>query len=157
MKFLSINNYTNIFIIKLLVYIQLSINKFLNILFTIYLWTRGTQQKNTIVTPKINYHTLHSPLLMKSFNVCPQSCVHLILISFQQNGVNFTFREAINIGLVSLHRFCNNLYPTCPNHNIMKILWCSINKKLSSHKIFNCIHLSVHLFVHYDGVIFTIL
>jgi hypothetical protein len=74
-----------------------------------------------------------------------------VLISFQQNGVNFSFREAINTWLISLHRFLNNIFSTCPNHNIMKILRCSINKKLSSHNFFNCIHLSLHLFVHYDG------
>jgi hypothetical protein len=119
-------------------------------LFTICLWTQSTQQNNTIVTPKLSHNTLHSPLLMRSFNVCPQWCVHLVLISFQQNGVNFTFREVINTRFISLHIFFNNLFPTCPNHNIMKILWCFIIKKLPSHKNFNCIHLSLHLFIHYD-------
>jgi hypothetical protein len=117
---------------------------------------KGCLTKNTIVTPKVNHHALHSPLLMRSFNVCPQSCVHLVLIYFQQNGVNFTFREAINTWLVSLHRFFNNLLPTCPSHKIMKILWCSIIKILPSHNFFNCIHLSLHLFVHYDGGWFSL-
>jgi hypothetical protein len=61
MNFLSINNYTNNFIMKLLVYIQIPINKFKNILLTMCLSTRATQQKNTIVTLKVSHHTLHSP------------------------------------------------------------------------------------------------
>jgi hypothetical protein len=45
----------------MLVYIQLPINKFKYILLTMCLSTRGTQQKNTIMTPKVSHHTLHSP------------------------------------------------------------------------------------------------
>jgi hypothetical protein len=61
MNFLSINNNTNIFIIELLFYIQLPINRFKNILFTICFWTRGTNKKYNCDTKSESLYFAFTP------------------------------------------------------------------------------------------------
>jgi hypothetical protein len=56
MNVLSINNHIVIFIMnfinKLLVYIQVSISIFKNILITICIWIKGTHRKNIVLSQK---------------------------------------------------------------------------------------------------------
>jgi hypothetical protein len=48
-EILSINNHTIIFIMKLLIYIQVPISRSKDILITICIWIKGTQEKNIIL------------------------------------------------------------------------------------------------------------
>jgi hypothetical protein len=50
-------------IIKLLVYIQIPINIFKDILIIIHVWAKGAPKKHNFIT-KMNYHTLHLPNLV---------------------------------------------------------------------------------------------